>query len=183
MGAHQKNIRKHISMKDKMRDRSEISILMNHCCSPTRKWPERRITVTVRTSISDPFTLTPLPICRCLGSSRQEDPADRFAVANCEGVEGRFTMEKMALLRSVCRSASACLRSSRSAASSHGGSFLVRHHHGVSRSLYGAYAAAPPCRVGAGNSSPRDCRCQSFVVDFAARAIFFFLLEKTAFCG
>ncbi|KAK4768716.1 hypothetical protein SAY87_003857 [Trapa incisa] len=61
-------------------------------------------------------------------------------------------MEKTVLLRYVCRSASACLRSSRSAAASSGGGFLVRRHHGVARSWFGASAAGPPCRTSV------DCR-------------------------
>ncbi|XP_031405983.1 succinate dehydrogenase subunit 5, mitochondrial-like [Punica granatum] len=61
-------------------------------------------------------------------------------------------MEKMAVLRSVCRSAVASLRSSRSAVATGGGSFLLRRHPGAARSFYRASAAAPPSRLGA------DCR-------------------------
>ncbi|PKI69758.1 hypothetical protein CRG98_009914 [Punica granatum] len=65
----------------------------------------------------------------------------------------RRRMEKMAVLRSVCRSAVASLRSSRSAVATGGGSFLLRRHPGAARSFYRASAAAPPSRLGAGNFS------------------------------
>ncbi|KAK4751426.1 hypothetical protein SAY87_004908 [Trapa incisa] len=63
-------------------------------------------------------------------------------------------MEKTVLIRSMCRSASACLRSLRSTAARSGGSFLVRRHHGVARSWFGSSAAGLPFLADAEWRSP-----------------------------